>query len=140
MSQEIEIKLSKTARIVFCLLTLISIFMLWTFYYFDNNDERGVAQLDEILAESPQEAIDLKQKEFFLKHQNTEIGSFSNTSKNSEANNDSISYCNKICPSYYIMSVDCDYCFMFGQWRSDNGQKELLIGKSLKMLNKLNGI
>ena len=137
MSQEIEIKLSKTARIVFCLLTLISIFMLWTFYYFDNNDERAVA---EILAESPQEAIDLKEKEFFLKHQNTGIGSFSNTSKNSEANNDSISYCNKICPSYYIMSVDCDYCFMFGQWRSDNGQKELLIGKSLKMLNKLNGI
>ena len=134
MSQEIEIKLSKTARIVFCLLTLISIFMLWTFYYFDNND---VTQLDEnrvdILAESPQEAIDLTEKEFFLKHQETEIGSNSNTSKNSEANNDSISYCNKICPSYYIMSVDCDYCFMFGQWRSDNGQKELLIGRSLKI-------
>ena len=134
MSQEIEIKLSKTARIVFCLLTLISIFMLWTFYYFDNND---VTQLDEnrvdILAESPQEAIDLTEKEFFLKHQETEIGSYSNTSKNSEANNDSISYCNKICPSYYIMSVDCDYCFMFGQWRSDNGQKELLIGRSLKI-------
>ena len=118
MSQEIEIKLSKTARIVFCLLTLISISMLWTFYYFENNDER---------AESPQEAIDLKEKEFFLKHQNTEIRSYSNTSKSS----DSISYCNKICPSYYIMSVDCDYCFMFGQWRSDNGQKELLIGRSL---------
>ena len=128
MSQEIEIKLSKTAKIVFCLLTLISIFMLWTFYYFDNNDERAQLGVD-ILAVSPQEAIDLKEKEFFLKHQYTEIGSYSNTSKNSEANNDSMSYCNKICPSYYIMSVDCDYCFMFGQWRSDNGQKELLIGK-----------
>lgn len=75
MSQEIEIKLSKTAKIVFCLLTLISIFMLWTFYYFDNNDERAQLGVD-ILAVSPQEAIDLKEKEFFLKHQYTEIGSY----------------------------------------------------------------
>ena len=50
-------KLSKTERIVFCLLTFISILMLRTFYYFDNNDGIAVAQLDEsrvdILAESP---------------------------------------------------------------------------------------
>ena len=135
MSQN-QIKISKTTllRIVFSMLILMSIFILWIFYY--KNDKRVAAELPQsrvdTLAESPQEAIDLKQQEFFLKHENTETES-DKTDENGKASNDPISFCNKICPSNYIMSVDCEYCFMFGQWRSDFGQKELVTGRSLKM-------
>ena len=94
-------------------------------YYFDKIDKKAENRVDT-LAESPQESIDLKEQKFFFHYQDSEIRSYNKTDENGKAKNDS--YCNKICPPNYIMSVDCEYCFMFGQWRSEYGQKEHLTG------------
>ena len=118
MSLENQIELSKTTRIVLFLLTFSCIPICWTFYYFDKIDKRAENRVDT-QAESPQEAIDFKERKFF-------VFPYNKTDENGKAKNDS--YCNKICPTDYIMSVDCEYCFMFGQWRSEYGQKELLTG------------
>ena len=125
MSLENRIELSKTTRIVLFLLTFSCIPICWTFYYFDKNDKRAENRVDT-QAESPQEAIDFKERKFF-------VFSYKKTDENGKAKNDS--YCNKICPPNYIMSVDCEYCFMFGQWRSEYGQKELLTGIVWKCKN-----
>ena len=42
----------------------------------------------------------------------------------------SITECRKTCPEKYIMSVDCEFCFMFGEWLANNGDRvSLMVGK-----------
>ena len=42
----------------------------------------------------------------------------------------SITECRKTCPEKYTMSVDCEFCFMFGEWLANNGDRvSLMVGK-----------
>ena len=96
------------------LLIIISLIAHWSFYIYRKNLKR---------AESPEEAIDLEEKSFFLSPQ-----LFKNytLTTNDSTENATKTECKKVCPEKYFMSADCEYCFLFGEWRSKTGDRVLL--------------
>ena len=99
------------------LIFIIFVIVGWSFYIYRHETTRK-------RAETPEEAIDFEEKSFFLTHQNFESDNYTLTTNVSNENSqNSVTDCRKVCPEKYIISVDCEYCFLFGEWLSNNGDR-----------------
>ena len=100
------------------LLITIGVIAGWSYYIYEYTRKRAV---------TPVEAIDFEEKSFFLAHPNADRENTLTTNFLNETAIISITECRKVCPDKYIMSVDCDYCFFFGEWLSNTGDRVSLM-------------
>ena len=97
------------------MLIIIGVIAGWSYYIYENTRKRAV---------TPEEAIDFEEKSFFLTHPNSDRENYTvTTNVSNETAIISITECRKVCPEKYIMSVDCEFCFFFGEWLSDTGDR-----------------
>ena len=105
-----------------CLIILfVATCLLYDFY--EKTQKRALLR-----SKGPKEAIDFDEKSFFLTNQNsdTKNSTLRNGSNETPSEISNIE-CIKSCPEKYIMSVDCEYCFLFGEWFSKSGGRMSLM-------------
>ena len=104
------------------MLIIIGLIAVWSYSIYENTRERAV---------TPEEAIDFEEKSFFLTYPNSDKKNYTlTTNVLNETAIISITECRKVCPENYIMSVDCDYCFFYGEWLANTGHRlSLMVDK-----------
>ena len=117
-----DINQRQAVYVTLFLLIIIGLIAVWSYSIYENTRERAV---------TPEEAIDFEEKSFFLTYPNSDKKNYTlTTNVLNETAIISITECRKVCPENYIMSVDCDYCFFYGEWLANTGHRlSLMVDK-----------